>query len=78
MINKIIECPSCGSIATLEEYHARTFANSIKEFIDYNYLSYSCECLESWTTTESDTISISTYTRKIRSVRRKRCIKNLM
>ena len=69
-----INCAFCNRLAKLCENHTRTFANSIQEFVSYSYLSYDCECGESWTTNESDTISVSRYRLKIRSSKRKKSI----
>jgi len=63
-----MRCPFCSGIAELEWY-----TSSITE-----YLSYYCKvCENGFTTTESDTISLSRYRSKKRSLLRKDKIKKL-
>jgi len=80
MLEKIIHCPGCGVESMLIENTNNIYINRIGKYISVDMLSYDCKfCNESYTTTESDTITLNRINSKIRSEVRKdrinKCIK---
>lgn len=78
MLEKIICCPTCGVESILEENTNDIYINRISRYISVNMLSYDCKsCKESYTTTESDVITLNRINSKIRSELRKDKIKKI-
>ena len=80
MLEKLIHCPTCGVESILIENTNDIYINKIGKYISVDMLSYDCKfCNESYTTTESDTITLNRIQSKIRSEVRKdkinKCIK---
>lgn len=82
-LQKIVTCGLCGKTAVLTEKQATVG----KTGTTFDLLSYECtSCKESYTTTETDSISLNNYTKATRIHNRKelrkkkisRCIKHLM
>ncbi len=67
VLPKVLVCASCTKAAVLVKKLA-TITNSQVQF---DLLSYDCSCGESFTTTESDTISLKNYTTSRRIHNRK-------
>ena len=71
-INKSIGCPGCDRVAILIErntiFFNRNHGRNYK--ISLDVLIYECECGESFTTTEIDTITFNRYNSKLRAIRR--------
>ena len=70
-----LECISCYKIAKLNE-HTRIFPLSIGTVI-VKILRYKCECGDTFTTSQSDTISMMRVARKRRALERKLKINKL-
>jgi len=78
---KIMSCPSCEKKAVLVDKECTAGKNGIV----FDLLSYDCICGESFTTTETDTISLNRFTkanrihngRELRKTKISRCIKSL-
>ena len=69
-----IGCPRCEEIQAILQWQFHPHPNGGKS----EYLSYHCDkCNHSFTTTESDTISMNRYFSKKRSVYRKNKINKL-
>ncbi len=65
-----IECPSCSNDFSKLEWQ--------KDISGNDYLAYNCSfCKQSWTTTESDEISIKYRNIKKRSIKRKNKINKI-
>ncbi len=80
---KTIDCPSCDKISFLVEENRVFVKNHISVNgnlypIHINALIYRCECGESFTTTESDTITLKRVDSKFNSIKRIIKIKNIL
>jgi Zn finger protein HypA/HybF involved in hydrogenase expression len=79
MLEKLIHCPGCGVESMLIENTNDIYINRIGKYISVDMLSYDCKfCNESYTTTESDTITLNRINSKIRSEVRKDRINKLI
>lgn len=58
-----IDCPICGCIAEIQSCNMSGFSNNPKLSFYYKTLYYECDCGESFTTNESDTISLDNHLR---------------
>lgn len=77
---KVLVCARCTKAAVL----VKKLATITNTQVQFDLLSYDCSCGESFTTTESDTISLKNYTssrrinnrRELRKERIAKCLDN--
>jgi len=80
---KDIDCPFCNKISVLSEENRSFVNNHISGNgnlypIHINALIYRCDCGESFTTTESDTITLKRIDSKLNSIKRTIKIKKIL
>lgn len=72
MLKDKIDCPICGDVATLKIFKINSGFFTYREEFYYDTLCYTCSvCGESFTTNESDTITLDNYQKGYRSQTRK-------
>ena len=73
LVESLCKCPFCGDYAILREI------DSIINGINLRILSYECDrCRESFTTTESDTITVYRHNKAKRIFNRNKNRKNIL
>jgi transcriptional regulator NrdR family protein len=78
-IPKYIDCPSCMDKAAIADVETDIYSRRLNRNVRVRVLSYECKrCGESFTTTESDTVSMLRVHRKVKAETRKESIKKTL